>query len=468
MAARLEGIAEPGTVCVTQTVYEHVTGKVRFMFDDLGERNLKNIARPVRVYRARIGFEMAGTKAPGATSEKPSIAVLPFINMSGDPEQEFFVDGLTDEIITALSRISAFWVIARTSTFTYKGKPADVKQVAKELGVRYVMEGSARRSGDRVRVTAQLIDAETGHHVWADRYDRLMDDLFEIQDDITRSVASSTETHLYLAEGEAAKLKPTVDYRAWDLVAKAWARMWEEETPEGFAEASKLAEEAIRIEPLNPVAHRVRAIVFLSRLWWGEIQHNASNMGRALELAKTARRLAPRDEWAHMVMAWAHVYGENGKLEEAVAECERGLEINPNSSVLLGNLGDFLTFLGRTQEGIEACRLALRLDPRSPDARFWRMSIAIAHFLREDYEEALQQSLKVHRSRPILRTAIIWAASAAALGKSDEAQAAVEYCIAHQPDLRVGNLVPRFMVRFGRDADHQRLLVLLRKAGLPE
>src|SRR5262249_33861477 len=153
---------------------------------------------------------------------------------------------------------------------------------------------------------------------------------------------------------------------------------------EGFAEASQYAEEAIRIDPSNPVAHRVRAIVFLSHLWWGEIQHDASNMARALELAEAARRLAPRDEWAHLVMAWAPAPAETGKLDEAVADCERGLEINPNSSVLLGNLGTYLAYLGRAKEGIEACRLALRLDPRSPDAPFWRNSIAVAHFVQED------------------------------------------------------------------------------------
>jgi TolB-like protein/DNA-binding SARP family transcriptional activator len=396
---------------------------------------------------------------------KPSIAVLPFANLSIDPEQEFFVDGLTEDIITALSRISALWVIARGSTFTYKGKPTNVKQVAQELGVRYVMEGSARRTGDRLRVTAQLIDAATGHHVWAERYDRPLADLFDIQDEITRSVAASTETHVVFAERQAAESRPSIDFKARDLVARAWARVYDE-TPEARAEASDLVEKAIRIDPSHPVAHRVRAIIFLDSMEFGEIPRDARSVTRALELARTAVRLSPRDEMAHYVMAWA--YDEAEQLEAAVAACERGLEINPNCSLILSEMGACLGPLGRPQEAIEVCQLALQLNPRDP-SNFWRhSSIAIAHFIAADYGDALRESKKVAQSRPFLRSAIIWAASAAALGKTDEARTAVEYCLAQRPDLRVGSVVPDHIRRFVRDEDHERLLALLRKAGLPE
>ena len=468
IAARLEGLAEPGDVFLSETVFGHVRGKVEVEFEDLGEQNLKNMAEPVRVYRL-AGFRASTktmTDGQGLPS-KPSIAVLPFLNMSGDSEQEFFVDGLTEDIITALSRISALWVIARGSTFTYKGKPVNAKRVAQELGVRYVMEGSVRRAGDRLRVTAQLIDAATGHHVWAERYDRPLADIFDIQDEITRSVAASTETQVLLAERQAAESRPSSDFRAKDLVARAWARYYDQ-TPEAIAEASDLIEEAIRIDPTDPRAHRVRATVFVNRIWVDEMPYDTAYMTRALELAKIALRLAPGDEYAHLAMAWAWAYAAPGRLEDAIAECERGLEINPNCSLALGNLGFYLAALGRSQEAIEACRLSLQLNPRDP-SNFWRQyAIAVAHFVAADYVTALRDSKRIAQSRPHLPSAIIWVAAAAALDKADEVRSAVEYCLARRPNLHVNSVAPDFMLRFARDEDHERLLALLRKAGLPE
>ncbi len=231
VAARLEAMAEPGGICISSSVFEQVDRRVAAAYDDLGEQALKNISRPVRVYRLTAGTEVVRSDVGSPVPTKPSIAVLPFANMSGDPEQEFFVDGLTEDIITALSRISALWVIARTSTFTYKGKSMDVKRVARELGVRYVMEGSVRRAGDRVRVSAQLIDAAAGgHHVWAERYDRPLADIFEIQDEITRSVAASTETQVYLAEGHVAESRASTDFKARDLIACARARAYDQDS----------------------------------------------------------------------------------------------------------------------------------------------------------------------------------------------------------------------------------------------
>jgi adenylate cyclase len=470
IAARLEALAEPGSVYVSQTVFSHVRGKVKLDFEDLGEQSLKNMSEPVRV------FKISGTAAPTVETMrskavqplKPSIAVLPFVNMSGDPEQEFFVDGLTEDIISALSRISALRVIARTSTFTYKGMPTDVKRIATELGARYVMEGSARRAGDRLRVTAQLVDATTGHHLWAERYDRSLSDLFDIQDEITRSVTASTETRVILAEREAAESRPSTDFKARDLVARVNSRLFDwslDWSPEALAKTSDLVEEAIRIDPSNPGAHQLRARVFLNRIYSGELQCDEANVARALELARTALRLAPRDEYAHWVMAGA--YAEAGQLDDAVAECERGLEINPNSAIILQRLGACLGPLGRPQEAIQACRLALQLDPRNPQ-NYWRhCHIAIAHFVAMDYEAALQESKNVVRSLPHLPSAIIWAASAAALGKADEARAAVGKCLAQQPDLRVGR-VPGIVTRFARGEDQGRLMTFLLKAGLPE
>jgi TolB-like protein/Tfp pilus assembly protein PilF len=467
IAARLEGIADPGGILISGSAYDQVRNKIEAGFEDLGSRNLKNIGEAVRIYQPRLSRRAPEMRPRVSLPDKPSIAVLPFVNMSGDPEQEFFADGLTEDIITALSRIGGLWVIARTSTFTYKDKPTDVKRVARELGVRYVMEGSARRAGERLRVTAQLIDAATGRHVWAERYDRALMDLFDIQDEITRSVAAETQLQVDLAELEASEARPATDFQARELATRAWARGYDQ-TPDAIAQMSKLAEEAIRIDPTNPVGHRARAAAFFNRLWYGEIPHDDANRARAYELAQAALRFAPRDEYAHLVMAWAHAHAEHGQLEEAVAECERGLEINTNCSLILGNLGCFLAALGRPQEAIEACRLALKLNPRDP-SNFWRQfHISAAHFVAADYEASLLQSKRIARSRPLLMAAIIWAASAAALGNAEEARAAVDNCLAQQPDLRINRVAPHFMLRFARDEDHERLMALLRKAGLPE
>jgi TolB-like protein/Tfp pilus assembly protein PilF len=408
---------------------------------------------------------------PPPLPDKPSVAVLPFANLSGDPEQEYFADGLVEDIIGALSRISALWVIARGSTFSYKGKPIDVKRVARELGVRYIMEGSVRRSGERVRVTAQLADAVTGRPVWAEHYDRPLADLFDIQDEITRSVAATTESQIMLAEGQAiadaaSRGLKTTDFKARDLVTRAWGRGFDQ-TPEAIEEASQLAEEAIRLDPTYPRAHLMRAAAAFCRLWFGDVPHDQANLARAMDLARTALKLAPRDELAHLAMAWAWAYAA-GRLEEALAECERGLELNPNASLIHGNRGFFLAPLGRSSEAIEACRLALRLNPRDP-SNFWRHhAIAVAHFAAQDYAAARNEAKKIALSRPVLQSALIWAASAAAQDDFTDARTAVANCLALRPDLTVGSVVPRFMLRFARDADHERLLALLRKAGLSD
>jgi TolB-like protein/Tfp pilus assembly protein PilF len=437
------------------------------------ERETEELARSIRASR-REGAAKAQARPPPAPKtdapvlpEKPSIAVLPFQNLSADPEQEFFADGLTEDIITALSRIGGLWVIARGSTFTYKGKPADAKQVGRDLGVRYVMEGSVRRAGERLRVTTQLVDATTGRQVWAERYDRPLADLFDIQDEITRGVAAETQTQVDLAEAETARAKPSTNFKARDLAARAWIRIFDQ-TPEALAEGSALAEEAIRLDPANPVAHRARAGVLFSRICFGEISSNPGTMARCWELARTALRLAPRDEYAHLVKAWAHAYAAEGQLEEAVAECERGLELIPNCSLILGNKGFYLAALGRPEEAIEASQLALRRNPRDP-SNFWRQhAIAAAHFVAGEYQASLRESKTIARSRPLLMSGIIWAASAAALGNAEEARVAVQYCLAERPHLRASGVAPNLMLRFARDEDHQRLLALLQTAGLPE
>jgi adenylate cyclase len=316
------------------------------------------------------------------------------------PDEPLPVDGLTEDIITALSHISTFWVIARTSTFTYKAKPTDAKRIAKELGVRYVIEGSVRRWGDRLRVTAQLVDAATGHHLWAERYDRPVADLFDIQDEITRSVAASIEMPVFLAEHQAAESRPSIDFKTRDLVARAIGRIYDQ-TPEALAEASNFVEEAIRIDPLIPRAHQMRGAIFLNRMKLGEIAADPANVGRALELARTALRLAPLDEWAHWLMAGA--YAEAGRLEDAVAECERSLEINPNSR------WPWVGWENASRPLDGPRKRSTRVGWLCSSQNYWRYShIATAHFVTADYDVALQESKRVALSQPHMHSAIIW------------------------------------------------------------
>ncbi len=465
IAARLESAAEPGTVLISGAAYDHVKNKTSSGFEDLGVRTLKNMADPIRVYR--VTDTPGVTLAPSReTAEKPSIAVLPFVNMSGDPEQEYFADGLTEDIIAALSRVSGLTVIARTSSFAYKGRSVDARRVASELKVRYVMEGSVRRAGGRVRVTAQLIDGITDHHVWTERYDHLDGDIFDIQDEIMRAVAASTETQIHLNEWQALGPRPSAEPKARDLVMRAWGRIFDF-TPEALLEAGELAEQAIRLDPANPRAHIIRARAHLNRLWFGMIAHTDANVAMGLSLAETGVRLAPRDEWAHFCMAYA--YEMAGRMEEAVAQCRKAIELNPNFSNGYSELGRSLAASGETGQAIEACRMALRLNPRDPSNWERHSTLALAHFAARDYEESLREALIATQDRMIVPEGlIILAAASAALGNMDEARRAAARCLARWPGIRIGAMTPIYIPRYAREEDHERLATMLRQAGFPD
>jgi TolB-like protein/class 3 adenylate cyclase/Tfp pilus assembly protein PilF len=465
IAARLEALAEPGTILVSSKVRQEVGKKLGVDFEELGERTLKNIEHPVRVYRVAVAGGPS-QKVQLALPDKPSIAVLPFINMSGDAEQEYFADGLTEDIITALSHVSGLTVIARTSSFVYKGQKVDAKRVAKELSVDFVMEGSVRRAGDRVRVTAQLIDGMAGSHVWAERFDRPAGDIFDIQDEIMGSVAASTEIQIQLSERLTLESRALGEPKARELVMRAWGRIYDF-TPEALGEAAELAEQAIRLEPTNPRAHIIRARVHVNRLWFGVIAHNDANVALGLKLAESGLRLAPRDEWAHFCMAFA--YGMAGRFKDSVAECRRAIELNPNFSNGYSELGRSLAAVGQPQQAIEACRTALRLNPRDPSNWERHDTLAIAHFTAGDYEASLQEARTAVQGRPELPEGlIILAAAASMLGEIEEAQRSVSQCVTRWPGIHLGNISPIYIPSLTREDDRQRLWASLRQAGFPE
>ena len=423
--------------------------KLDVRFEYAGEQRLKNITRPVRAYRMLL----AGSPSALPSSLRPDrrIAVLPFESMSSDPKLAHFADGLTEDITTQLSRDTTFSVIARTFTLTYKGQPTDVKRIAQELGVRFVLAGSARRARDRLRVSAQLVDATSGHNVWTEQYDDA--DSCDFHDEITGSVVAEVLTQLHLAAAE-------------DLVSQAMRRL-HDLTLKAFAEVADLAAQAIRLDPTNARAHTMRAAAFLHRLCFGEITHDANNVERGLELARHAVGLDPRDPYSHWIMAFA--YAEAGDLDKAIFECEVGLEINPNWMPLLADMGDYLAFRGQPKKALKKCRKALRRSRRDP-SNFWRhSSIATVHFVVKRNTRALKSAKKVDQLHPEFpRGPILWAAAAAALHRMDKAKAAVACCLARWPRMRVTNVVPDFIMRFARPKDTDRLLDLLRKAGLPE
>jgi len=354
IAARVEGLADGGGICISGTVYEHVKNKLVLGYESLGEHTVKNIAEPVRVYR--INLEKPGAKLLDLP-DKPSIAVLPFNNLSGDPEQEYFADGITEDIITALSHIRQFFVIARNSTFTYKGKAVDVQAVAKDLGVRYVLEGSVRKAVNRVRISAQLIDGSTGNHLWAERYDRELADIFDVQDEITQTVAGAIEPELVKAEQQRAKKKPSERLDAWDCYHRG---MWHisRRSKEDIAEARRLFERAAELDPtFGPAFQGIAAVAFYEFL--SGISERNVEVG--LRAARKAVELDDHDANAHTQLG--HVYQMAGDAEAAIAEQEIAIQLNPSLAVAYYYLSRTKAYSGQAGEAIQHARSAIRLSP---------------------------------------------------------------------------------------------------------
>jgi adenylate cyclase len=466
VAARLEGLAEASGVCVSKVVHDQVRDKLDLVFEDLGERQLKNIARPVHVFR--IAVPVVGRPAPSAKSalalpDKPSIAVLPFTNMSGDPEQEYFSDGITEDIITALSRLHWFFVIARNSTFAYKGKPVDVKHLGRELGVRYVLEGSVRKSGQRVRITSQLIDATTNNHIWAERYDRELSDIFALQDEITASVIAAIEPKLLAAEGIRAESRSIEDLNAWDLVARAVSHFWKLTAAES-ATAIAMLRQAVERYPDYAPAHSILAfaLVVSAHLGWTA---SANDRTFAAECALRAAELDDQDPWAHVALGYLAFTAR--RTDEAIDCFRRALDLNPNFAVARGYIGFALACDGRSEDAIENLQRAIRMSPRDPlNSFFFVGGLAAAHYLAGRYAEAIDWARQQVQLRPGSPSGHrILCASLAQAGLIEEARAAMRLLRQVQPNISIAWI--KASVPYP-DHTMPRFLEGLRKAGLTD
>jgi len=465
IAARLEGIANPGTTYISDSSYQQVRDKLAIDFEDMGEHQLKNIARPVRVYRVQLGGTPANESPTLALPDKPSIAVLPFQNMSGDPEQEYFADGIVEEIITALSRMRWLFVIARNSSFVYKAKAIDVKQVGRELGVRYVLEGSVRKAANRVRITGQLVDTTKGAHLWADRFDGGLDDIFDLQDQVTASVVGAIAPTLEKAEIERAKRKPTESLDAYDYYLRGMANvhLW---TKEANSEALRLFYKAIELDPDFASAYGMAAWCYAWRKWNGWMIDRKQEIAETRRLAQRAAELGKDDAVAlcRGGFALGHVVGD---LEGGAVLINRALVLNPNLATAWLLSGWIRAFLGEPEVAIEHLTRAMRLSPLDPLTFLAQGGIAWAHFFAARYDEVSSWAEKALREQPNYVQGMRMSAAGHALaGRLEEAQKAMACMRQFDPELRVSNL--KDVIGFFGTDDFARYAEALRKAGLPE
>jgi len=466
IAARIEALADAGGVLVSNTVHDQVRDRLPFVFEDLGEQQVKNIARPVRVYRVRdagAAESLAAAAAPALPlPDKPSIAVLPFANMSGDPEQEYFADGMVEEITTALSRIRWLFVIARNSTFTYKGRPIDVKQVGRDLGVRYVLEGSVRKAGGRVRITAQLIDALSLAHLWADRFEGSLEDVFDLQDKVAVSVAGVIEPTLRQAEIERARRKRPENLDAYDLYLRALPFAFVA-MPDTADKALDLLEQAIAIEPEYGAAHAFIAFCHENRYLRSKVGEEAKLA--ALRHARIALATGGDDATALAIGAFIVGIFERD-YETAFNAFDKAFALNPSSALAFGLSSLIRAWSGDSATAVEHAEWALRLSPFDPLSHNACNGLAYAHFFAARFDEAANAASMAVRANP--RFSIPWLLRAAVLAKTgriDEAKAAAQRVLDLEPEFSISRLLatkftsPERVAMFG-DA--------LRQAGLPE
>ncbi len=483
IAARLENLAEAGGICIAGTVYDQVENKLALSYEYLGEQTVKNIAKPVRVYRVVMGAGAAsdpvgaaprGRPTSGQPSvvaptifqpglplpDKPSIAVLPFVNMSSDPEQEYFSDGITEDLMTDLSRLSGLFVIARNSTFTYKGKAVKVEEVGRELGVRYVLEGSVRKAGNRLRITAQLVDATTSHHLWAERYDRDLKDIFALQDEIRQKIMTALKVKLTPEEQERFKRAPTDNLEAYDYYLRGMEYLVRF-TKETHVQARRMFEQAIELDPMYAAAYAGLGWTYTWE-WVYQWSQGPQIIEQALTLAQRAIALDDSLPGAHNILGVVYLWGRK-QHERAIVEAERAIALNPNSAEGYVTLGSTLMFAGKPEEAIGLLAKAMRFNPHYP-ATYLSM-LGQAYRLTGQYEEgiaAYQRALS--RNPNFLPAHIGLAVIYSEISREGEARAEAAEVLRVSPNYSLE--VARQRIPFKDPAVLERTLANLRKAGL--
>jgi adenylate cyclase len=457
IAARLEPLAEPGGICISARVREDAAGKMALEVDDLGTPELKNIAAKIQVFRVRLGrAERPALPLP----DKPSIAVLAFTNMSGDLEQEYFSDGIADDIITELSRSRSLFVIARNSSFTYKGRAVDIKQVGRELGVRYVLEGSVRRSGDRVRVVAQLIEAETGHHIWGERYDRSVEDVFVVQDEITVAVVTAIQPAVAEAEVRRVLRKAPGNLGAWELYQRGLWHMSKCNHTDN-TQAQEYFRSALKLDETLSRAQSAMAVSFFAEGAYAA-QPLPESTERGCVWAQRSVDTDPGDADAQSILALGSMLG--GNFDDVFERVSLGLASNPNSFWANATKGTALVFSGHPAEGRELVLRAQRLSPHDPSGGLFPNVIALSFYFERDYAQTVASGRRVVSRYPNWHLTYRWLAAALGqLGRSEEAHEALQKALSAAPSAiarYTTNRPPWF-----RPEDHEHMLDGLRKAG---
>ncbi|MER8632748.1 tetratricopeptide repeat protein [Mesorhizobium opportunistum] len=468
IASRLEGLAAAGAICLSEDAYRQVKARLDLSVSDLGSTQLKNIAEPIRVYSLQVGS--AGTAIPESASSRPaaavppklSIAVLPFANMSGDAEQDYFADGISEDIITALSKLSQLFVIARNSSFTFKGQNVGVQEVGTKLGVRYVLEGSVRKSGNRVRITAQLIDATSGGHLWAERFDRDLTDIFAVQDDVTQQIVGALALNLTAGDRQRLATEYPRNTEAYDYFLRG-RELWHRLTRETNVAARDLLQRAIELDPKFASAHAFLALThgidYLNR--WGASP--PESMAQAEEAATRAVMLDGSDPWAHWALAIVKLYTR--RHDGAIDEAERALVLNPNFAEAHVALGEALYYSGRSEDAVESFARGKTLNPYFPDVLLHFQALALFQLGR--YEEAadlLMQRLARNAVTDVSRALL--AASYGHLGRFAEAQAAWQEVLRVNPDYSLE--YRRKVLPYKNPADFELMVEGLRKAGIEQ
>jgi adenylate cyclase len=506
VAARFEGLADPGGICVSGTVFDQIESKLPLGYEYLGEQSVKNISKPVRIYKALTDPEAVGKvigeqrvaprrgqrvalsvvtilllivgglliwrtafppvqvasveKMAFPLPDRPSIAVLPFDNLSGDSEQEYFSDGITEEIISSLSRVPKLFVIARNSTFTYKGKPVKVQQVSEELGVRYVLEGSVRKGGNKIRITAQLIDALNGHHLWAEQYDRNLDDIFAVQDEITIKIITAMQVKLTEGEQARAVAKGTNNLEAYLKCLQA-NELINKSNPESNALAKQLAQEAIALDSEYAWAYYVLGRSHMMDVWVRASKSPKESIGKAIELVQKA--IALDDTNADSYSLSGFLYSMTKQYDKAIAQAEKAVALNPNSALAHFIVGKTFFFAGRCEESIPEYKTAIRLNPIPPNNHLWSLGLSYAY--TEQYEEAIKWCEKAVRQEPNdllarMMMTVVYSLS----GRDEEARTEADEVLRIQPKFSLEKYEKK--VTYKREVDKERFLGALRKAGL--